>query len=62
MTVPQHRVKALIEYTRPRIKKGLISFLGAIGFYRRYIQLLAPEMAVLTSHFQTGSCAGGLDD
>ena len=48
MTVPQHRVKALAEYTRPCTKKGLRLFLGAVGFYRMYIPLLTREMAVLT--------------
>ena len=48
MSVPQHRVEALAGYTRPTTKKGLCAFLGAIGFYRRYVELLAEEMAVLT--------------
>ena len=38
MSIPQHRVKALVEYTKPNTKKGLKSFLGAIGFYRRYVE------------------------
>ena len=35
MFIPEHRVKALTEYNKPVTKKGLKSFLGAIGFYRR---------------------------
>ena len=49
MAIPQHRVQALASYTTPMTKKGLRSFLGAIGFYRRYVQQLATETAVLTS-------------
>ena len=48
MSVPQRRVEALASYTRPTTKRGLRSFLGAIGFYRRYIELLASHTAVLT--------------
>ena len=45
----EHRVKALTEYNKPATKRELRSFLGAIGFYRRYVDLLAKEMAVLSS-------------
>ena len=48
MSIPQHRMQALATYTRPSPKKGLHSFLGAIGFYRRYVQQLAKETAILT--------------
>ena len=48
MSVPQHRVEALAGYTRPTTKKGLRAFLGAIGFYRRYVELLAEHTAVLS--------------
>ena len=48
MAVPQHRVEALAGYTRSTTKKGLRAFLGAIGFYRRYVQLLAEHTAVLS--------------
>ena len=34
---------------RPMTKNGLIAFLGAIGFYRRYVELLAEHTAVLSS-------------
>ena len=49
MSIPQHRVEALTAYTKPVTKKGLRSFLGAIGFYRRYVELLAKETAVLST-------------
>ena len=48
MSIPQHRVQALASYTKPSTKKGLQSFLGAIGFYRRYVEKLAKETAILT--------------
>ena len=48
MSIPQHRAEALAAYTKPSIKKGLRSFLGAIGFYRRYVELLAEQTAVLS--------------
>ena len=48
MIIPQHRVQALANYSQPDTKKSLRSFLGAVGFYRRYVDLLARETAVLT--------------
>ena len=48
MSIPQHRVKALVDYAKPVTKKGLRSFLGAIGFYRRYVELLAAQTAILS--------------
>ena len=48
MSVPQHRVEALARYTRPTVKKGLRAFIVAIGFYRRYVELLVKQTAVLT--------------
>ena len=48
MAIPQHRVEALAGYTRPTTQKGLRAFLGAIGFYRRYVQLLAEHTAVVS--------------
>ena len=48
MSIPQHRVEALASYTRPMTKKGLRTFLGAIGFYHHYVELLAEHTAVLS--------------
>ena len=48
MSIPEHRVTALTTYTRPATRKGLRAFLGSIGFYRRYVQKLADQTAVLT--------------
>ena len=48
MSVPIHRVQALSSYNRPTTKKGLRAFLGSIGFYRRYVEKLANQTAILT--------------
>ena len=48
MTIPEHRITALQTCTTPVTKKGLRSFLEAIGFYRRYVELLGIHAAVLS--------------
>ena len=48
MTVPEHRVEALANYSRPTTKRGLRAFLGSISFYRRYLRHLASQTALLT--------------
>ena len=48
MSISQLRVQALVAYTKQSTKKGLRSFLGAIGFYRRYVEPLAKQTAILT--------------
>jgi len=48
MSLPQQRIEALSSYTRPTTKRGLRAFLGAISFYRRYVQRLASQTAILT--------------
>jgi len=48
MTIPERRVEALRQYTRPKKKKGLRSFLGTVSFYRHYMELLAKDTAILT--------------
>ena len=48
MSVPEHRVSTLARYTRPTMKKGLRTFLGSVGFYRRYLKQLASWTSVLT--------------
>ena len=48
MMMPAHRAEALGRYSQPTTKKGLRAFLGAIGFYRRYVELLATQTAILT--------------
>ena len=48
MSIPAKRVEALANYTRPSTKRGLRSFLGAISFYIRYVELLASQTAILS--------------
>ena len=48
MAVPEKRAQALLNYTRPMMKRGLRSFLGAVSFYRRYVRLLASDTATLS--------------
>ena len=48
MSIPSKRVEALTNYTKPTTKRGLRSFLGAISFYRQYVELLALQTAVLS--------------
>ena len=48
MSVPEHRVVALAQYSKPVTKKGLRAFLGSVGFYRHYVELLAKHTAILT--------------
>ena len=50
MSLPEHRVKALSDFKKPMTKKGLRSFLGSVGFYRRYARQLAKQTAILTPH------------
>ena len=47
MTIPEDRVRAIGEYRRPITKKGMRSFVGAVGFYWKYVEMLAKETAVL---------------
>ena len=48
MAVPEHRAEALANYSRPTTKNGLRSLLGAVGFYHRYVELLAKHTAILS--------------
>ena len=48
MMMPAHRADALGKYSQPTTKKGLRAFLGAIGFYKRYVELFATQTAILT--------------
>jgi len=48
MALPEHRAEAFKQYEKPKTKKGLRSFLGAVSFYRRYIKMLASQTAKLT--------------
>ena len=48
MTIPSHKIEALLNYTRPQTKRGLRAFIGSVSFYRRYIHQLAQHTAILT--------------
>ena len=48
MTVPKHKTEALAKYEKPQTKKGLRAFIGSVSFYRRYIDNLATQTAILT--------------
>jgi len=48
MSLPSHRAEALSTFSKPTTKKRLSAFLGARGFYRRYVQRLASQTAILT--------------
>ncbi len=38
MSIPESRVKALQEFVRPRTKRDMRAFLGAMSYYRRFIK------------------------
>jgi len=46
--IQKKRVQALRNYTKPRTNKGLRTFLGVVGFYHRYIHMLAKYTATLS--------------
>ena len=48
ISIPENRVEAVRHYVIPRTRKGLRRFLGILGFYRKYIDMLAKHTAVLT--------------
>ena len=50
VAVPEHRATAMAEYIRPRTRKQLRSFLGAVSYYRRFVQKLAMYSALLSPH------------
>ena len=47
-TIPEDRVRAIGEYRRPITKKGMRSFVGEVGFYWKYVEMLAKKTAVLS--------------
>ncbi len=57
MSVPESRVKALREFAKPKSKKDLRAFLGAMSYYRRFVKgfgnlssLLTPSTSLRAPH------------
>ena len=48
LAVPKHRAAAMQDYKLPRTKKQLRSFLGAAGYYRKFVQGFARMSSVLS--------------
>ena len=48
MAIPSHRAEVIRSYRKPTTKRGLRAFLSVVSFYRRYVQMLAEETAVLS--------------
>ena len=48
LAVPEHRAAAMAEYRQPKTKKQLRSFLGAAGYYRKFVQGFARMSSVLS--------------
>ncbi len=55
VTVPESRVLAFENYGRPKTKRQLRTFLGAIGYYRRFIPGFAEMAANLTPSTHVGA-------
>ena len=58
LTVPQHSVQSMVDYQRPKTRKYLRAFLGAVGYYGRFIKDFANYSTVLSPH--TSSKAPGV--
>ena len=48
VAVPEHRATAMADYRLPRTKKQLRSFLGAAGYYRKFVKGFAKMSSVLS--------------
>ena len=48
MMIPCTRAKALLDYMRPSTKRALRSLLGAVSFYRRYLEQLVSHTTTLS--------------
>ena len=54
VSVPEARVGALMEFVRPKGKKGLRAFLGTAGYYRRFIPHYSGKGGPLFSALRKG--------
>ena len=50
----QDKVKAILSYPRPQTKKQVRSFLGTVGFYRKFIPNFSQRASVLTDLTKKG--------
>ena len=48
LAIPEHRATAMAKYIQPKTKKQLRAFLGAIGFYRQFVEGFAQWSSLLT--------------
>ena len=48
VSIPEAKVEALKNFIRPKTKKDLISFLGTIGYYRRFVPGFSQKAYPLT--------------
>ena len=55
MAVPEHRATAMAEFVQPKTKRQLRAFLGAVSYYRKFVQNLASDTSVLTPSTSTVS-------
>ncbi len=61
VAVPQHRVTDMLKFKRPVTQTQLRSFLGSMGFYRKFIPKFATLSSVLSCYFQIGAQKCALD-
>ncbi len=60
VSVPETRVRAILEHPLPRSRKQLRGFLGLVGFYRRFVRGIHRWTSALTPH-TSGSGTGRIE-
>ena len=48
LALPAHRVQAMKEYCRPKMKRQLRDFLGSVGYYHQFVKNFSKWSSVLT--------------
>ena len=61
LAVPEVRAQAMARYIKPITKKGLRSFLGSVGYYRKFIPGIADYTAKLTPAISKMAPGGSWD-